>query len=162
MNSVDHSLRDRWAESIERRRKRGKGDGEPPGRPREDPPGAPPGGPDLPTRVAALEAGMKDVKGNLNQLLVSSARIEAALARVATDADLAKVEGKIDTIDAKVGALDARVGRVETNVGTALATAVGKAIGPIQFVGILAASGTILGALAVVYGWVSRQPWFLK
>lgn len=115
--------------------------------------GGGPHDPGMGGRIAKLETGLSDV-------LITLARIEAVMTNLATRPDAVRIEGAVNTLDAKIVGLDARVGRVETNVGTALTTAVGKAIGPVQFLAIVAGSATALGFAATAYAWAIHQPWF--
>ena len=116
--------------------------------------------PGMDARVTALEGDMKDVKASLQRLELGQVRMETVLATLATKADVVAVEGKLGALTEKVVALDGRLGRVEANVGTALTTAVGKAIGPVQFVAMLASSLALFGAAVTAYAWLVHQPWF--
>lgn len=109
--------------------------------------------PGMETRVASLEADAKDVKGSLQALQISAARIETTINTLATKADISTLGGRIDV-------LDARLKKTEETVGTSLNTAMGKAIGAWQFLGILAGSVTIIVAGVSLVGWLVTRPWF--
>ena len=111
-------------------------------------------------RVIALEADMKDVKASLQGLEVSSARIEATLASLATKADAARVEAASTVTAGNVASLDDRLVKVETAINDVVKSAVGKAIGPIQLPAIIVSTIVLLGLLLVAWNWVTRQPWF--
>lgn len=115
--------------------------------------GAGPHDPGMESRIVALETDMKDVKGSLGRLEVASGRIEATLASLATRADVAITTERI-------ASLDGRTKKVEDAITDTVRTAVGKAIGPWQLPGVLAACGTIVVLIVAALGWLAHQPWF--
>jgi hypothetical protein len=104
-------------------------------------------------RVKALEDDMKDVKAGVGRLEVAAAEIKATLASLSTKADIAGATGRI-------AALEGRTTAVESAITDTVKAAVGKAIGPWQLPGVLAACGSIVVLIVAALGWLARQHWF--
>ena len=101
------------------------------------------------------------MKTSLHGLELASARIETAIANVATKADLASSTGSLNTLAERVKGTEDRAARIEKSVEGALNAAIGKSIGGWQFVAVLAGSAAVLIAAAAAVNWLLVRGYFL-
>lgn len=109
--------------------------------------------PGMEQRVTTLETDMKEVKASLSRIETTLAVVAEGVKHLATKADLATLSGRADT-------LGTIVDKVERDVSAALTTAIGKAIGPAQFMTMIGTSVAIFMAGVAAYGWLTAQQWF--
>ena len=97
---------------------------------------------------------MKDMKGSLNGLELSSARIEAVLGTLATKLDVEKNAGETRLVAEALHGLDRRVGLIETGSISIANAAISKNIGPWQLPAVIGASIVVGGAALAAAGWL--------